>query len=137
VRTGEGRLPRVSALAAGIVALGAGATLRGVEADVEGELHRRGDSVVLRVGETGEEFVLAPLTRKIQWHPRRKRLRRPSADERGAYRRLISRWKGEPRRVRIVGPLVESGAGQPMALEVRKFEWVRAPNGTAAPARQP
>jgi hypothetical protein len=127
VRLKSGRLPDLSRLVAHLAEMRVGANLRGVEAEVVGELSREGDLLYLRMPAAGERLRLAPLTRVVQWHVKRDHEQRTTRTERGAFRRLSA---AEPRRsvrrVRVVGTLVESQEPGPYLLEVRRFEWLPA-----------
>ena len=117
----DGRLPDVPALARHIHEIRAGATLRGVEATVEGSLAADGESLVLRREGDGEPLRLAPLSRKVQWDAALGRDQAPTDGERAAFGRLESGWRGKPARVRITGPLRQEVSGGPRTLEVRGF----------------
>jgi hypothetical protein len=123
--TRKGRLPDLRALALAVRSVGNPFTLRGVEATIDGRLEQRGGQVALRVSVTGDLLLLAPLRHKVQWDPRLKREQPATAEERAAYTRLAEQAVQEGRSVRIVGPLVESSAGELPALEVRQVIWNR------------
>jgi hypothetical protein len=107
-----GRLPDLVKLETAIRESGAGATLRGVEATIEGLLISTDGKWLLRGG--GNEFLLQPLTRLVQQE--RKKLRPPAPEELNAYERLLA---SQSKRVRVTGPL----RMQPRpVLEVRIFE---------------
>ena len=108
----NGELPDVSKLQKVISESGAGATLRGVEATVEGELLQNDGKWVLRI--PGKELWLKPLTGMVQHE--RNRPKPPRDEELNAYERLLA---SRPKRVRVTGPL-RSGRG--LSLEVRVFE---------------
>ena len=112
VLTKNGELPDIAKLQKVISESGAGATLRGVEATVEGELLQNDGKWVLRI--RGKELSLKPLTVLIQHE--RNRPRPPKDEELNAYERLVA---NRSKRVRVTGPL-RSEHG--LSLEVRAFE---------------
>jgi hypothetical protein len=123
VRTRDGRLPDVAALAQGILDMGLGARLRGVEATLDGTAVERDGTLWVESAGTGEVVRLAPLRRKVQWDVARKRLQRPTRAERLAYDRLRRELRAESRPIRVIGTLVPSADGGPVTLEVREFSW--------------
>lgn len=117
MRTKNGRVPDVDALATALRELGAGATLRGIEATITGTVSRDGKDLSLKVGKTGEILRLAPLTRRVQ-----RDAIEITDKERNAFTELASR--AEPAEVRITGPLrARAGQGSLQTLEVRTFEF--------------
>jgi hypothetical protein len=123
VRLRDGRLPDVPAVARYLRECGAGTTLRGVEATVDGWLAEENGRLLLRVAGTGQTLRLAPLRRKVQWDVERSREQAFTGPERGAYECLRREVPGLCPPVRVTGPLVEGAAGDPYTLEVREFRW--------------
>jgi hypothetical protein len=124
--TRRGRLPDTRALARAVRSAGDPFTLRGVEATIDGCLEDRGGQLALRVSGTRDLLLLAPLRHKVQWDPRLEREQPMTAEEGTAYTRLTAQSVQVGRPVRIVGPLVETGAGVLPTLEVRQFIWDRS-----------
>lgn len=120
MRLSDGRLPDMQQWEAFIRNTGLGASLRGMEATVDGWLERREGRAVLRVSRSGETLPLAPLTTKIQWHLKTKRPHPRSIAERRACKELLRNPSEEPRPVCVVGPLRRSPEGW-FTLEVRRF----------------
>ena len=117
LRTKHGRVPDVAALAIAVRELGAGATLRGIEATVHGHLKKQGSDLLLKVSTTGETLRLAPLTKAIQ-----RGADTPQA-EREAFAKLSAQLNREPVEVRIIGPLrARAAPGAPQTLEVRTVD---------------
>jgi hypothetical protein len=117
LRTKNGRVPEVQALATALRDLGAGATLRGIEATIHGHVIKEGDELLLKVSRTDERLRLAPFTKPVQ------RRAEPSDDERNALSQLASRATAEALEVRITGPLrARAAPGAPQTLEVRIFD---------------
>ena len=122
LRTKGGLLPDLDVLAKAVRDTGAGATLRGVEGAIDGDFEKEGDDFVLRISGTKAVLRLKPLTQLVQ------RGQQPTDREKAAFQMLTAKWKGEPLRARVVGPLIRSVEGKdttrdrPVALEVRKFE---------------
>ena len=117
LRTKNGRVPDVDALSTAIRELGAGATLRGVEATIVGDVVKEGSDLMLKVAITGETLRLAPLTKPVQ------RGAGVSETERNAFVELTSRSGRDALKVRITGPLrARTSPGAPQSLEVRIFD---------------
>jgi hypothetical protein len=119
IRTKDGRVPDVDALAKAIRELGAGASLRGAEVIVDGILDKRGDQFVLRVAGTDQVLALEPATQRVE-------LRTSVSDaDTKAFAELIKASGSKPIAVRITGPLLKrSRAGQPaQAVQVRQFQF--------------
>jgi len=112
VTTKNGQLPELVKLENLIRESGAGATLRGVEAVIEGDLLQVQSKWHLRF--SGKDIPLQPVTVLVQQE--RKKPRPPTDEELNAYERLLAK---PPKRVRVTGPLRSSPA---LALEVRAFE---------------
>jgi hypothetical protein len=112
--TKGGQLPDLAKLQKAVSESGAGATLRGVEATIEGELVSAQDKWTLRVA--GKEIPLQPLTELVQQE--RKRPRPATAEELGAFERL-TRSPNEGKRWLVTGPLRWQSA---LSMEVRTFE---------------
>jgi hypothetical protein len=106
-------------------AMGAGASLRGVEAVVAGRMEIRADDLLLRISGTGEVVRLAALTEKVQRNPRTSKPERATLAERRAYQHLRSKAGGDAGDVQITGPLRKAGADGLLTLEVRQFEFQR------------
>jgi hypothetical protein len=109
-----------------------GVDVRGVEAMVDGVVERDGTNLMLRLNESGTIMRLAPLTRTVRWDTKRNRPEPLTRPERKAFEKLAARFKKEPTRVRVTGPLIQpaaSTAKEPaqQILEVRKFEVLRDP----------
>jgi hypothetical protein len=120
-------LPDLPVLAEGILTMGFGARLRGVEVAGEGTLFEQDGKLFVRLVEGAAPLRLAPLThRKVQWDHKKKRDHPRTPAEREAYARLLREWRASPRAVTVVGPLVEV-KGKPPMLEVREFAWPDAP----------
>lgn len=122
LRPKGGQLPDLDVLAKALRETGAGASLRGVEGTIDGELAKEGADFVLRIAGSKAVLCLKPLTKLVQ------RNQKPADTEKNAYQALTTRWKDQPLPVRVVGPLVKDGEGKDaakdrtLALEVRKFE---------------
>jgi hypothetical protein len=107
-----GKLPDLAKLEKAIRESGGGATLRGVEATIEGALVSASGKSFLNVA--GQDLSLQPLTKLIQQE--RKKPKTPTPEEVNAYERLLA---SQTKRVRVTGPL----RMQPRpVLEVRIFE---------------
>ena len=102
--------------------LSLGARLRGLEATVEGWLKKEGSDVVLQIRGTNVVLRLAPLRVKVQRDVARKAPSALTPAEATAYENLLARWKGDPRLVRVTGPVVKNDRGPGFALEVRQFD---------------
>jgi hypothetical protein len=128
LRTRHGRLPDLDLLAQALRDTGAGASLRGVEASVAGELAKERDQFYLRL--TGDNprvtFRLQPLSALVQ------RGRQPTESEKMAYRTLTAGWTDRPMRVVVTGPVLKRADSHShshqaptlpagLALEVRRF----------------
>jgi len=112
VTTKNAQLPDLMKLETVIRESVAGATLRAVEATVEGDLLQVQGKWHLRF--SGKEIPLRPVTVLVQQE--RKKPRPPTNEELNAYERLLAK---PPKRVRVTGPLRSNPA---LALEVRAFE---------------
>ena len=112
-------LPDVSAIDRQLGELRLGATLRGVEATVEGVLSREGDSLILRISGTDSAIRLAPLTAKVQWNLDKKRGHPLTRAEKTAFTRLRNQRVGE--RVEVVGPLDMRAGADASSLQVRSY----------------
>jgi hypothetical protein len=126
-KTGElrprgGLLPDLDVLAKAVRDTGAGATLRGVEGAIDGDVEKEGGEFVLRISGTRTVLRLKPLTQLVQHR------QQPTDGEKAAFETLAAKWKGQRLPVRVVGPLVKDDEGKDaaeartLALEVRKFE---------------
>jgi len=129
VRWKDRRIPAVKAVAKHIFDIRVGATLRGLEATVDGWVAREGGALVLRREDGDERFRLAPLTRKIQWDAASSRDQPPTEEERGAFGRLEAalREAGGAESgsgalpARVVGPVRDVENGGLRVMEVRAF----------------
>lgn len=126
MRTREGRLLDPEVLSRHLAGLQVGASLRGVEATVDGQLDRRGKETFLRLSKTDELVRLAALTEKVQQDPRTRKPERATFAERRAHQRLLAKAGDTPAVVRITGPLRQAGDNEPFTLEVRRFEFPAA-----------
>ena len=122
----DGRLPDVGHIARHLRERRLGATLRGVEATVEGLLVEDKGALSLRVGNTGQVVSLAPLRRKVQWDRAAKRAQAPTEAERTAFERLRSLPRRTSVPLRVIGPLAQDPAGGGYTLEVREFNEIQA-----------
>ena len=118
----DGRLPDIAGLERHLRNGRVGASLRGVEAIVEGSLAEEKGEILLRVSGTGQIVRLAPLRHKVQWDVAAKREQSPTDAERNAYVRLRARWRRQPLPVRVTGPLTQSPDARYYTLEVREFD---------------
>lgn len=125
VRTREGRLLDLGVLRQAVEDLGIGARLRGVEAEVEGELAWRSGELVLRLAGSEDVLLLDEYRHPIQWEFRKKRARRIRREERGAFRSLLRGAGTTPRRVSVTGPLWQDECRDGLVLEVRDFKWLK------------
>lgn len=127
----DGSLPDLSALETHILGLRLGATLRGVEATVDGLLEEHAGKVCVRVPATGALIRLDRLRRKIQvqWDLRTRKKQKCllQDSEREAYQALVRQWTRQPCAVRVVGPLVKHDhkqlPGTTLVLQVRQFQF--------------
>jgi hypothetical protein len=118
MRTKNGRVPDVEALAKALLELGAGAKLRGVEATVDGKLSKRGEELLLHVSKTGETLRLAPFTKPVQ------RGIDAKESETSAFAGVSSALSRDALEARITGPLrAPTKAGELQTLEVRRFDF--------------
>jgi hypothetical protein len=104
-----------------IVNLRVGATLRGIEATVDGWAEKEGEHLVLRVSGSNELVRLAPLAHMVQWDFEKKHPQAPTPEETAAFKSLGVEVKAGPRRALIVGPLLKGGDESPPTVEVRRF----------------
>jgi len=129
MQTTGGRLPDLRRWARAFrEEVGQAFVIRGVEATVEGRLVEVGGKLALRLKSTGENLLLVPLRRKVEWDPERERVAPMTNDERTAHDRLRARWaepSGWDAAVRVAGPLVQDKDGAISGLEVREFVWPR------------
>lgn len=121
IRTRGGKFLAHDVVLQHILSLRVGARLRGIEANVDGWVEKRGDDLVFRVSGTNEILRLAPLTHVVQYDFKNKCPQAPTAEEIQAYQRLLAEWKSTPR-VLITGPVVKSGDSPLPVLEVRHFD---------------
>ena len=97
-----------------------GARLRGLEAEVEGQVARQGTNLLLTVGGTNAVLHLGPLTRKVQQNVAAKQPQPATSKESEAFQDLAGKLKAKARPARIIGPLRPLPDGTTM-LEVRSF----------------
>jgi hypothetical protein len=121
VRTKDGRVPDMDALAKSLREIGAGASLRGVEATVDGRLEKQGGQFLLRVSNTDQVLALEPVTQRIQLQPRKKLPEPLTEAEQNAFQDLSAKWQGTPVDVRITGPITKRGGKT--VLAVRRFDY--------------
>jgi hypothetical protein len=121
LRTKNGRVPDVDALAKGLREIGAGATLRGVEATIDGRLEKRDGQFLFRLTKTDEVLLLQPATQRIQLQPRRKSPEPLTETEQKAFQNLSAKWQGAPLDVRITGPITKRSGKT--VLAVRHFDF--------------
>lgn len=121
LHTKNGRVPDVDALAKGLREIGAGASLRGVEAIIDGRLEKQGDRFVLRVAGTDQILALESIKQRIHLNQRNKAPEPLTEREQKAFQNLVAKWQGQPRDVRITGTL----ANRPdtTVLAVRQFDF--------------
>jgi hypothetical protein len=118
LRTKNNHVPDVDSLSTAIRELGAGATLRAVEATVVGDVVKQGGDVLLKIATTGETLGLAPLTKPVH------RGADVRETERNAFVELTARSGRDALKVRITGPLrARTTPGAPQTLEVRIFDF--------------
>lgn len=98
-----------------------GARLRGLEAEIDGQLEPQGTNVVFRIAGTNAVLQLAPLTRKVQQNVAAKQPQPATSKESKAFRDLVAKLKQKPRSARITGPLLRRLDGS-VVLEVRTFK---------------
>jgi hypothetical protein len=127
--TRDGRLPSLPALARAVAGVGSPFSLRGVEATVTGVVTSSPAGPILRASSTGETFLLAPLTAKVQWDSRVKKDQPMTPAEQTAYDRIARAVEPGPRSMRVVARVVgapgSTGSPAPLGewvLEVRDFE---------------
>lgn len=122
LRTKYGQLPDPDVLARALRESGAGASLRGVEAVVDGKLARGPGHFNLHLPGTNAALRLKPLRELVQGG------RQATDAEKRAFENLTAQWKGQQLRARVVGPIVRinpgAAPGNSLALEVRKFEFL-------------
>lgn len=121
LRTKKGLVPDVDALAKSIREIGAGASLRGVEATIDGRLEKQGDQFLVRVSKTDEVLLLEAVTQRIQLQPRRKSPEPLTDAEQKAFQNLSAKWQGTPLDVRITGPITKRSGKT--VLAVRRFDF--------------
>jgi hypothetical protein len=121
VRLQGGRFVDPLTLSNHIFNIRVGARLRGLEADVEGQVAREGTNVLLAVGGTNAVLQLAPLTSKVQQNVAAKQPQDATSKETRAFQDLAGKLKTKPRPVRITGPLRHLPDGS-VRLEVRSFK---------------
>jgi hypothetical protein len=115
--------PDLRELAEAIRRTGAGASLRGVEVVLDGQLVEHGQQLALAATGGAALVPLAPLRRKIQ----RDTVKQSEADltpaEAAAFDTLRAEWKRKPRPVRVVGRCVQMPDTPEWLVEVRRYAW--------------
>ena len=119
--TPNGEQPDLAALSRCVHEVGDPFVVRGVEVTVDGNLVKKDGRLALRIAGSGEVLSLVPISRKVQWSTGGKAVMPLTLKEKEAYDRIGSLWNGEPRAVRVVGPLVTTGRSDLPLLEVREF----------------
>lgn len=121
--TARGLLPDMDSLTRAVREVGHQFWVRGAEVTVDGVMINRGGRPAVRIDGSGEIVVLASLSRKIQWDTENNIEEAVEPVERMTYERLAARWRGDPCRVRVVGPLRVNGKDEDPVLEVREYYW--------------
>ncbi len=121
--TAGGGLPDMDSLTRAVREVGHQFWVRGAELIVDGVMVNQGGRPAVRIDGGGEIVVLASLSRKIQWDTENNTEEAVEPEERTTYERLAARWRGDPCRVRVVGPLREKGKDEDPVLEVREYYW--------------
>jgi len=121
LRTKKGLVPDVEALAKSIHEIGAGASLRGVEATIDGRLEKRDGQLVLRVSKADDVLALEPVTQRVQLQPRKKSPEPLTEVEQKAFQNLGAKWQGTPLDVLITGPITKRNGKT--VLAVRHFDF--------------
>ena len=124
VRTKSGRLPDLARLESQVGQMQVGATLRGLEAVLAGQVEKVGDSLVLTVKESEERVRLVPLRRVVQWDLEKKREFPILRLERTAYDRLRRTQMQAGSTLEVTGPITQNGDTGEYSLEVRTFRIV-------------
>jgi len=117
LRTKGGQVPDVDTLAKALREIGAGASLRGVEAVVDGRLERQDGHFVLRTTKTDEVLGLEPASQRV--HLDGKRPESLTQPELNSFKNLVAEWKNKPIRIRVTGSLLKRG--DRTVLAVRQF----------------
>jgi hypothetical protein len=127
VRMRENWMPDPGMFARNFTNMHIGVDVRGVEVAVHGFVERLGTNLVLRLPGLETAMYLAPLTRKVQWDPKRKHPQPATRAERKAFARLEARFTGRQLPMRVVGPLISVATpnNRHLVLEVRTFESVK------------
>ena len=120
VRLKGARVPEVGKLRKQISAMGVGASLRGVEITLEGELAAVEPAPRLRVPGTGEVLRLAPIQRSLRWNPETANPRKLPSDEREACDRIRKVPLGSG--LRVTGSLVDESERTDPVLQLRWFK---------------
>jgi hypothetical protein len=108
-------LPDVAAIESRVKGVADIFWLRGVEVVAVGRVLNERGVLRLKLEQTAESVLLAPLVRKIQWSFREQQAHPLRETERTAHERLKAALSRHSARVRIVGPLVGR------TIEVREF----------------
>ena len=98
-----------------------GARLRGLEAEIDGQLEPQGTNVVFKIAGTNAVLQLAPLSRKVQQNVAAKQPQPATRKESRAFSDLLAKLKQKSRSARITGPLLRQPDGS-VILEVRAFK---------------
>lgn len=122
LRTKGGVMPDLDALAKSIRDIGAGASLRGVEATIDGVLEKSAGQFVLRAGKTRQVLTLEPATLRIQLAPRQKSPEPLTDAEQKAFQTLTAKWQGQPLAVRITGPIFTRDGKTSLAVRLLDFQ---------------
>jgi hypothetical protein len=123
LRLQGGRLIDPFTLSNHIFEIRVGARLRGLEAEIEGELQPQGTNVVLKITGTNNVLQLGALTRKVQQNVPTKQPQAATDKEAKAFGNLTTKLKNKPRRAHVTGPLVRRPDGT-LVLEVRSFKFI-------------
>lgn len=102
--------------------LGIGAELTGIEASLEGRIVTERSRLVMQLNDR-KTIPLAPLSRSVRWDYRKKREILPTRVEREAYHQLHQTTGGQPRTVRVSGPLLQQSGGKAALLEIQQFRF--------------
>lgn len=119
----KGRWLDPAQIAEHVKSLEIGATVRGVEAAIEGTVLKRGEDLFLRINPTRHLLKLLPLSQKIQQDPATKSPHAITASERQAYTELKEKLKnGRAKRACVTGVLVRERE-RFNELQVRQIVW--------------
>jgi hypothetical protein len=116
----DGKLPDPASFQKAVRQVSEQFSVRGVELVVDGVYETVDGKPALRIPESRELLILAPLTRKVQWDKKRDREAAATDEEKSAFERLTVAGVTAGARLLITGPLTVE-AGKPPALQVRIF----------------